>query len=89
MCGEIAVVRAFGDRLHIRRIWIVGLKVIYVCSEENFRRLAAGQEAYQPIAFPAEDVFRYDPAIIVGLMDNDVPNQSIWGRLAPWIADRD
>lgn len=58
MRGDTVIVRAFGGKALLRRVWDVGERVVYVTNDEEFDKLAAGRPAIEPIGFPKEDVFR-------------------------------
>ena len=77
MRGDLVIVRAFGNRPLRRRVWDVSDTVVFITDDEQFERLAVGEQAVSPIGFPKEDVFSctasesYDDAID-------------WTSLAPW-----
>ena len=56
----MVIVRAFGDRPLVRRVWYVGKRAVYVTDDKCLRLLAKGKEAPIPIGFPREDVFAYN-----------------------------
>ena len=58
MRGDTVIVRAYGGKALLRRVWDVGERVVYVTNDEEFDKLAAGRPAIEPIGFPKEDVFR-------------------------------
>ncbi len=58
MRGDTVIVRAYGGKALLRRVWDVGERVVYVTNDEEFDKLAAGKPAIEPIGFPKEDVFR-------------------------------
>jgi len=79
MRGEIVLVRAFGGKPIKRRVWDVGVGIVYVTSDELFQKPVAGRRAPRTIGFPREDVF------------TDVQNQLLesgdtidWSKLVPW-----
>lgn len=78
MRGEIVLVRAFGGKPLKRRVWDVGVGVVYITNDEQFQNLLAGRRAVKPIGFPREDVFK------------DIQNQFLdhgtidWSKLVPW-----
>lgn len=57
MRGDVVLVRTFGGKAEKRRVWDVAEAVVFVTNDEQFERLAAGEQAIQPIGFPKEDVF--------------------------------
>lgn len=66
MFGEIVLVREIGGTPVICRVWEITTQRVYVCTEETFNRLKAHKDRpfpdnCFPVAFPKEDVFRYNP----------------------------
>lgn len=85
MRGEFVLVRAFGKRPLIRRIWEVGEAAIYVVSDAQFQLMVENSpEAVGPVGFPKEDVFKYDKKC--AKFTNDLhPFDAIeWDKLEPW-----
>jgi len=79
MRGEYVIVRAYGGRPLIRRVWDVGEKVVYITNDQQLKLLIEGAgNAIGPIGFPKEDVFRYDREIVELL--NDKQNFT-WDKL--------
>ncbi len=79
MRGEIIIVRAYGDKPLIRRIWTIGKNVIYITNDEQFQLLTEGKKALEPIGFPVEDVFKYDPEIA-----KSINKRCDWHKLKLW-----
>jgi hypothetical protein len=77
MRGDTVIVRAYGGKALLRRVWDVGERVVYVTNDEEFDKLAAGRPAIEPIGFPKEDVFRVSETQSRG------PNLD-WSRLEMW-----
>lgn len=63
MRGDFVIVRAFGDIPLIRRLWDEDNNGVYITNDEQFQLLIDGKEALEPIGFPREDVFKYDPEL--------------------------
>ena len=55
--GRVVLVKAMGGIPRVRRLWDLGKRVAYVCSEEQYRRLHSGLLAASPIGFPKGDVY--------------------------------
>jgi hypothetical protein len=43
--------------------------VIYICSDEGYEKLMAGEE-WMPVGFLRKDVFHYDPSVADALSEN-------------------
>ena len=78
MKGDMVIVRAFRGVPLVRRVWEEDENGIYITDEVHFNRLMAGEDTVQPIGFPREDVFKYDPEITVETDNLD------WDRLTPF-----
>jgi hypothetical protein len=83
MRGEQVIVRALGGEPLIRRVWEVFPDAIYICSEEGYEKLIAG-DGWMPVGFPREDVFRYDPSMMEALLENWHSDSTVWNRLTLW-----
>src|SRR5438876_3401727 len=81
MKGEAVVVRAFQGEPLICRVWEATAEKVYVCSEDNFAQLSAGDEGRSPVGVPREDVFCYDNTAINVVMQMWESDPSIWDRL--------
>lgn len=77
MRGDTVIVRAFGGKALLRRVWDVGERVVYVTNDDEFDKLAAGQPAIEPIGFPKEDVFRVSE-------EHSRERNLEWSRLEVW-----
>lgn len=53
-------------------------------SEEYFEKLVKGQDAPQPVGFPKEDVFKYDPSLADQLEGLCETRKLDWTQLKPW-----
>jgi hypothetical protein len=83
MQGEKVIVRAFEKEPLVRYIWAVFPDVIYICSEEGYQKLMAGEE-WRPVGFPREDVFQYDPGNGDALSENWRHDPCFWEHLTRW-----
>jgi hypothetical protein len=83
MRGEKVIVRAFDGEPLVRLIWEVSPKAVYICSEEGYQRLLAG-EPWIPIGFPKNDVFQYDPVIAERLKQIRRDDPAMWENVPPW-----
>ena len=61
MQGDLVIVRAFRGKPLVRRVWDKVGHGVYITDDAHFKRLLAGEKISQPVGFPREDVFRYDP----------------------------
>ncbi len=77
MRGEVVLVRAFGNRPVVRRVWAVDADVVLITDDEQFQRLLSNEPAALPIGFQKADVFRFDPQY-AGRDRLD------WSQLTPW-----
>jgi hypothetical protein len=83
MQGEKVIVRAFGGEPLIRLVWEAGPEVVYICTEEGYKKLMA-REKWIPLGFPQEDVFSYDPVLVDVLLEQWARDPSLWERLTIW-----
>lgn len=82
MRGDKVIVRAYGGIPLIRRIWDENDCAVYITNDEQFQLLTDDKVAIEPIGFPREDVFKYDPEL-ASLMDQLVKNEKWdWNKLA-------
>jgi hypothetical protein len=64
MRGDLVIVRAFGGKPLIRRVWEEVEKGVYITDDILFKRLMDGEKGtIQPVGFPKEDVFKFDPEL--------------------------
>jgi len=85
MFGETVLVREFGGRPVICKVWEVTREKVYICTEENFEILKAHKDKpfpsnRFPIGFPKEDVFRYNPKR-KAILDNWRNNPKFWEQM--------
>ena len=79
MRGERVIVRAFGNVPLIRRVWDSDKNAVYITDENQYQLLITGGKAIEPMGFPKEDVFIYDPKINV-----DSNSNFDWESLTQW-----
>ena len=84
MRGNQVIVRAFGNRVLVRRVWDADEGAIYITNDEGLEKLENGDPgAAWPIGFPMEDVFRYDPGW-VAKPENSKGGKPDWGQLTEY-----
>lgn len=54
--GDVVLARDYQGRELTRRVWGVGERVVYLCSEQLYEALAGGLAVGYPIGFPKGDV---------------------------------
>ena len=81
--GATVLVRAYGDKALIRRVWAVHGPAVYITGDAEYERLMAGEAAPDPIPFPAGDVFRLEPGMAERLA-SDPGTKVEWGTLRQW-----
>lgn len=83
MRGDKVIVRSFGDRPLIRRVWCVQDGVVYICNERNFSKvLGSNISNVNCTGFPADDVFQYDETRVVDETKPAPPG--FWEKLTKW-----
>ena len=56
---------------------------VYITNDTYLEKLMAGETKFQPVGFPQEDVFKFDPEIATA-MDDLVENRKWdWTKLVP------
>ncbi|OGP50370.1 MAG: hypothetical protein A2Y79_11655 [Deltaproteobacteria bacterium RBG_13_43_22] len=81
MRGDFVIIRSYGGLPLIRRIWDEDEKGVYITNDEQLEYLLSGKDALQPIGFPREDVFKYDPKF-ASTMENLYKNgEWDWNKL--------
>lgn len=76
MRGELVIVRAFGNQPLLRRLWEIDNYAAYITDDKQYQLLCNGNNALEPIGFPIEDVYKYDPEIA-----NNLNIEINWGKL--------
>lgn len=83
MRGDKVIVRSFGGRALVRRVWCVQDGAVYICSERNFNALTNGARGSSCTGFPADDVFQYEEAC--ASVDRSIPAPEFWDKLTLYI----
>lgn len=65
MRGDKVIVRSYGNKPLVRRVWEVTPDAIFICSEENYKTLIRGEDGLLPVGFPREFVYRYNSNVNV------------------------
>jgi hypothetical protein len=81
MRGELVVVRAYGGKPLIRRVWEVTEQAVYIHSEENYHKHAKGIYTVDPVGFHREYVFIYDPATFPADVEGTPQDEAFWAQL--------
>ncbi|MEX1247929.1 MAG: hypothetical protein WEA61_05560 [Anaerolineales bacterium] len=63
MKGDKVIVRTYGGKPVVCKVWEVTPEVVAVCSEENFETLERGEQGLWPVGIPREDVFFFAPNV--------------------------
>jgi len=84
MQGDLVIVRAYGGKPLVRRIWAEDETGIYITDDNQLKRLIAGKSAIPPIGFPKEDVFKYDPSLAAAIDDVSGNGGWDWNKLTPF-----
>ncbi len=83
MRGDIVIVRAFGGEPLVRRIWEDAGPGVYITTDIIFGNLLAGDNKFQPVGFPREDVFKFDPEIAAEMDTLIETGKWDWAKLVP------
>lgn len=83
MRGDLVIVRAFGDVPLVRRVWEEVEHGVYITDDTHLEHLLAGEGAIQPVGFPREDVFMFDPEIAAAMDDLLQSGNWDWTKLVP------
>jgi hypothetical protein len=84
MRGKTVVVRTFGDRPLVRRVWDADADAVYITDDVQYQRLVAGEPALNPVGFPWEDVYEVEPSLIDAVEQIWQAGRWDWRRLRPW-----
>ncbi len=84
MRGDLVIVKAYGEKPLIRRIWNSNENVVYITNDEQFQLLIAGKDAIEPIGFPREDVFKYDQKLATSMERLHHNKKWDWNKLKSW-----
>ncbi|MGO9622447.1 MAG: hypothetical protein ACLPT6_13705 [Desulfobaccales bacterium] len=83
MQGDMVIVRAFGGEPLVRRIWEEAGRGVYITTDTIFENLLAGDTKIQPVGFPREDVFKFDPEIAAAMDTLIQIGKWDWTKLVP------
>jgi hypothetical protein len=78
--GLRVIVRSFGDIPHIRKIVSMTDTAVFVCREESYDAILAGERDAPMIGFPLQDVFKYDQPMADVIAAGRRPD---WNHLRP------
>ena len=87
MRGDLVIVRTYGGKPLVRRVWGVGPNSVYITNDEQFQKLINNVPALEPISFPKEDVFVYDRKLVVSMEDMDKSGKFNWSKVVPYEAE--
>jgi hypothetical protein len=82
--GDLIVVRAYGDKPLIRRVWEVTDRAVYIHSEENYHKRKAGIDAPDMVGFPRLDAYVYDPETFPPDTEGIRQDAAFWAALQPY-----
>lgn len=77
--GDTVIIRTFGNRPKIRKIWDYNDLAVFVCLEAQYMEYRAGNLQPKEIGFPISDVYIYEEGVSEG--DN-----IDWARLKPYFS---
>ena len=60
--GEMVKALTVSGAFVTRRVWAIGERVIYLCSDRQYGELQRGIRLKSPIGFPKQDVFKLSDA---------------------------
>lgn len=78
--GLRVIVRAYGDNARIRKVLSMTSTAVFVCREESYEAILAGERDSPMIGFPFEDVFQFDETAAAII---EAGNRPEWSRLRP------
>ena len=84
MQGDTVIVRTYGNKPLIRRVWNVISGIVFITNDEYFKTLSEGGYAPMPIGFKIEDIFIYDMASLQIVKNINRSNDIDWSVLKPW-----
>ncbi len=71
--GQIVVCRDFRSEPLVRRVWNETQEKVYIHDEHNYEMHLRGNDFLEPVGFPVEDVFVYEP----GMTDFSWPRMTL------------
>lgn len=84
MRGDRVIVRAFGGRPFVRRVWEVYEKFVLITDDAQYALLDSKQDAIEPLGCPREDVFKYDPKLAGSIEGLHKRGKWDWNKLVPF-----
>lgn len=78
--GLRVIVRTYGDNPCIRKVLSATDTAVFVCREESYEAILAGERDSPMVGFPFEDVFQFDETAAAII---EAGNRPEWGRLRP------
>ena len=84
MKGDTVIVRTYGGRPLVRRIWDVDEHAVYITNDEQFHLLIKGTGGLEPLGFPNEDVFEYSPDLVKNMDKLYESGKWKWDNLVLW-----
>jgi hypothetical protein len=79
-CGLLVIVRCYGDEPGIRRVLSITNTAVFVCRQESYEAILAGEKDAPMVGFPVQDVFQFDETAAVAIAAGRAPD---WRRLRP------
>jgi hypothetical protein len=79
--GDLVVVRAYGAKPLIRRVWEVTEQAVYISDEKNYQLLADGLNGLEPVGNLRKYVFIYDPATFPAETEGIPQDEAFWAQL--------
>jgi hypothetical protein len=65
----------------IRRVWDEDNNGVYITDDQQFQLLIDGKKGLEPIGFPHEDVFKYDPELASSMDQLSKEDKWDWNKL--------
>ena len=85
MRGDVVILRAYLGRPYIMKVWEMGKRVVYLAKEEQYLYLLSNDSrAVEPIGFPKEDVFEFNPKIAKAIDTLSEGKSFNWEKLTPF-----
>lgn len=84
--GDTIVVRSYGNKPLIRRVWQVTDRAVYIHSEENYQKHIQGIAVVGPVGFPRDDAYVYEPDTFPADAEGVSQGATFWHQLRPYQA---
>ncbi len=86
MLGDHVIVREYGNRPVLCRVWEVTSDKIWIVAEEDFERLKSLKGANLPencfpVGFPKSEVFVFNSELYKEVLDKYQEDPSVWDKL--------